>query len=200
MKDKHISIAEDSDLLKQIYSTVHQSMHINRQTTARLLWIKALVYLLLAAAAYFLIYKSTNTIMLVACYITYGLITVLLGFNFAHDFSHNTIFRNKQLNNLCFTFLYTLLGAHAEAWKYRHINSHHYAPNVKDYDSDLQITSLIRVEPDSQYKWFHRYQHLYAPLAYTSYSLYWVTIKDFTIYFSKEDVPYKKKRLFHLSF
>src|SRR6185503_15579528 len=137
--------------------------------------------------AYFSILYAESLAALVASYILFGLAVVLFGFNFAHDFCHNTIFKNKRLNNACFTFIYTLVGAHAEAWKFRHIHSHHYAPNVKDYDTDLQITSLIRVEPTGAYKWFHRFQHLYAPIAYTSYSRYWVLIKDFVIYFKDKD-------------
>ena len=75
-----------------------------------------------------------------------------------------------------------------------HIHSHHYAPNVKDYHSDLQITSPIRVEPNSEWQWYHKFQHWYAPLAYMTYSLYWVFIKDFVIYFSGESSPERKAR------
>jgi linoleoyl-CoA desaturase len=92
------------------------------------------------------------------------------------------------------------VGAHAEAWKQRHINSHHYAPNVENYDSDLNITKLIRVIPDSQHFWYHKYQHIYAPFAYTTYSLFWVFIKDFVILFSKEVYTENKNLKYHLSF
>jgi linoleoyl-CoA desaturase len=149
---------------------------------------------------YSAIYLSNNTALLFTNYILFGLFSVLFGFNFAHDFCHNTIFKNKKLNNAGFTFIYSLAGAHAEAWKYRHIHSHHYAPNVKDYDTDLQITSLIRVEPGSEYKWFHKYQTFYAPLAYTTYSLYWVFIKDFVIYFTDKDIPNRNRFSFHFLF
>jgi linoleoyl-CoA desaturase len=96
--------------------------------------------------------------------------------------------------------MYTIVGAHAEAWKQRHINSHHYAPNVEGYDSDLKITKLIRVIPGSEHFWYHKYQHLYAPLAYTTYSLFWVFIKDFTILYSKDEYTRKKDYKYHLSF
>ncbi|HMC98571.1 MAG TPA: fatty acid desaturase, partial [Ferruginibacter sp.] len=95
---------------------------------------------------------------------------------------------------------YALVGAHAEAWKHRHIHSHHYAPNVKDYDCDLQITSLIRVEPTSDHKWFHRYQHWYAPVAYMTYSLYWISIKDFVNYWKDAIYPGKRSFDYHISF
>ena len=200
MKDKHISIPQDSLLQKQINQAVKAGLRMDKRAVARLLWIKFAVYALLLLLAYSAIYIAGSPLLLTCCYISFGLIAVLLGFNFAHDFSHNTVFKSKGANNLCFTLLYAMVGAHAEAWKHRHVHSHHYAPNVKDYDSDLQITSLIRVEPGSAHRWFHRYQHFYAPLAYTSYSLYWVFIKDFVIYFGDQAVPGRKQLSFHLSF
>lgn len=200
MRDKHILIEQDSAVLKLIYADVEQKLNINKNTTAGLLVFKFVFYISLMAAMYVLIFSTSNIPLLFAGYISFGLLSVLLGFNFAHDFCHNTIFKNKALNNIGFISIYTLVGAHAESWKFRHIHSHHYAPNVKDYDSDLQITSLIRVEPTAEYKWFHRFQYLYAPLAYTTYSLYWVFIKDYVIYFTEKDNPQKKKISYHLSF
>jgi len=200
LKDKHIHTEKDSALLKQVYQSVAQELTVNKQATARLLIVKFIFYFSLMAAAYTIIYTSTHTASFFIVFIAYGLLSVLLGFNFAHDFSHNTIFSSKSLNNIGFTAIYTLLGAHAAAWKFRHVHSHHYAPNVKDYDSDLQITSLIRVEPTGKYLWIHRFQHLYAPLAYTTYSFYWVFIKDFVIYFTDPSNPKKGKLQFHFSF
>jgi len=200
LKDKHIYIPEDSVLLKKIYQEVCDNLKINKHKTAFLLTVKFIVYVSLTAAAYIGILYAENPVALFTFYILFGLIAVLFGFNFAHDFCHNTVFRNKRINNLCFTFIYTLVGAHAEAWKFRHIHSHHYAPNVKDYDTDLQITNLIRVEPDSPYAWYHRYQHYYAPLAYMTYSLYWVFIKDFVVYFTKKQAPENQGPDYHISF
>jgi len=193
-------IEEDSALLKQVYQAVEQKLQINKQATARLLILKFICYFTLMACTYTIILSTTHLFLLFVAFISFGILSVLLGFNFAHDFCHNTIFKNKSLNNLGFVFIYTLVGAHAESWKYRHIHSHHYAPNVKEYDMDLQITSLIRVEPGSSYRWFHQFQHLYAPLAYTSYSLYWVFIKDFVIYFTDKTNPQRKKLSYRFSF
>ena len=200
MKDKHMHIQADSILLKQLHTAIDQKLHIDPKSTAFLLTMKFVFYFILMAATYAMIFLTHQPVVLITAFILYGLLSVLLGFNFAHDFSHNTVFKSKSLNNFCFVSIYTLLGAHAEAWKYRHIHSHHYAPNVHDYDSDLQITSLIRVEPTGPYKWFHRFQHFYAPIAYTSYSLYWVLIKDFVIYFKENDNPQKQKLVYHISF
>ena len=200
MRDKHIHIEQDSNLLKQVYAEVTQQLAIDKKATAKFLGFKFVFYCSLMALGYATIYLTNDVRVLFIAFISFGILSVLLGFNFAHDFCHNTIFKNKRLNNLGFICVYTVLGAHAEAWKFRHIHSHHYAPNVKDYDSDLQITNLIRVEPSMKYRWFHRFQHFYAPLAYTTYSLYWVFIKDFVIHFTQHDDPQKDKLSYHVSF
>lgn len=200
MKDRHINIAADTLLLKQVLQAVEKELSVNRTATTFLLILKFVFYSCLVMFFYVLILSTNNPFLFFAAYILFGLSAVLFGFNFAHDFSHNTVFKNKPINNAGFIALYTLVGAHAEAWKYRHIHSHHYAPNVKDYDSDLQITSLIRVEPGSPYKWFHRYQHWYALVTYMTYSLYWVFIKDFVIYFFNKEFPPQKNFRYHLSF
>lgn len=200
MKDKHMHIAADHDLQKKVYAQVAQKLVINKQATARLLVLKFVFYFLLMLSAYTLIYIPSGIGILFCAYISYGLLAVLLGFNFAHDFCHHTIFKNKRLDNAGFTAIYTLLGAHAEAWQFRHVHSHHHAPNVKEYDTDLQITHLIRVEPGMKYKWYHRFQHLYAPLAYTTYSVYWVFVKDFVVYFRGDEFYEKKSWKNHFSF
>lgn len=168
--------------MKLVYQQVENGLQIHPRATALLLAGKFVVYLSLVSFFYLLIYTTKQPLYFFMAYTGYGLATVLFGFNFAHDCSHNTLFRKKSLNNALFVFLYTLVGAHAEAWRYRHIHSHHYAPNVKEYDTDLQITGLIRVEPGSDWHWYHRFQHFYAPLAYMTYSVYWIFIKDFVIF------------------
>lgn len=200
MRDKHIHIAKDSDLLKNIYRQVDEKLHINKRSFLWKIWTKFIFYFFFSVLAYALLYLANSSLYFILSFILYGFVSLLFAFNFSHDFSHNTIFKNKKLNNLCFIFIYTIVGAHAEAWKQRHIQSHHYAPNVKDYDSDLKITKLIRVIPNSEYHWYHKYQHLYAPLAYTTYSLFWVFIKDFVILFSKDEYTEKKGVKYHFSF
>ncbi|WP_315824268.1 fatty acid desaturase family protein [Paraflavitalea speifideaquila] len=200
MRDKHIHIPQDSELLKTIYRQVEEQLVIDQQAARRLIVLKFVVYFTLSVLSYGALYKISEPLLFISCFIVYGFILLLFAFNFSHDFSHNRVFKSKRLNNTCFTIIYTLVGAHAEAWKERHIHSHHYAPNVEDYDSDLQITQLIRVIPHSEYRWYHRYQPVYAPVAYMSYSLYWVFIKDFVILFSKDIYKARKNFPYHLSF
>lgn len=200
MRDKHLRIARDSELLQSIYRQVEEQLVIDKRKTFWKIFMKFSCYFSLTVLLYSLLYTVTSPGVFITCFILYGFLSLLFAFNFSHDFSHNTVFNNKKLNHLCFIFIYAIVGAHAEAWKQRHVNSHHYAPNVEDYDSDLRISKLIRVIPDSHYYWFHQYQHIYAPLAYTTYSLFWVFIKDFVILYSKDEYEARKGFRYHLSF
>ena len=199
-KDKHIRIPEDSELLKAIQKKVRENLDLNHPSFTPILWAKAVIYTLLSIVAYIGLFLINDPFWFVVCFIGYGYTTLLLAFNFSHDFSHNTVFKQKKWNNLGFTIIYTLVGAHAEAWKQRHVHAHHYAPNVQEYDSDLKISSIMRLSPEAELKWFHRYQHIYGPLAYTSYSLFWIFIKDFVILYSEDEFTGRKDFRYHLVF
>ncbi|WP_336517692.1 fatty acid desaturase family protein [Pollutibacter soli] len=200
MRDKHIHIAEDSALLKLLYKKVEGSIVPDKAKFTRQLLVKFIFYFGAMIAGYRAIVVTKSTSLFLLAFVFYGFAVLLFAFNFSHDFSHNTIFRNKKLNHFCFVLIYAIIGAHGEAWKQRHIQSHHYAPNVQDYDSDLNITTLIRVIPGSKYYWFHRFQHWYAPFAYMTYSLYWIFIKDIVILYSKDDFVKGKNFGYHFSF
>ncbi|MBL4746848.1 MAG: fatty acid desaturase [Flavobacteriaceae bacterium] len=129
MRNKHIYIAQHSELLKTIYRQVDEHLVINKRVFHLKIGLKFVFYFSFSAICYYLLYNIESPTYFVLSFILYGLVSLLFAFNFSHDFSHNTIFKSKRLNNLCFIFSYTIVGAHAEAWKKRHINSHHYAPN-----------------------------------------------------------------------
>jgi linoleoyl-CoA desaturase len=200
LRDNHIHIARDSELLKTIYRQVDENLIVDNRIFLWKIWTKFIFYFSSLVFAYALLYFIDSPTFFILDFIFYGFVSLLFAFNFAHDFSHNTVFKNKRLNNICFVFIYTIIGAHAEAWKQRHINAHNYAPNVEDYDSDLKITKLIRVIPNSEHFWYHKYQHIYAPIAYTTYSLFWIFIKDFVVLFSKDEYTETKDVKYHLSF
>lgn len=185
MSNKHLQVAKDRALLNEMQARVKAELHLSPATFKSILFLKLALYLGASLTFYSLLFLLSSSLLFVLCYILLGLSLLLFAFNFAHDFSHDTIFKSKFWNNLGFISIYTLVGAHAEAWRERHVHSHHFAPNVLEYDSDLQITNIIRVTPEIGHRWYHRFQHLYAPLAYSSYSLYWIFIKDFVLLWEK---------------
>lgn len=200
MKNKHTNNEFDSALLFQIQEAVKKNLQLKSGRVRTLICLKFIFYFSSAALLYFFLFKQTNPLAFCLVYISFGFALILFAFNFAHDFSHNTIFKSKFWNNAGYTLIYTLVGAHAESWKHRHIHSHHFAPNVEGHDSDLKISKLIRVIPNSKSYWFNHFQHIYAPITYMSYSLFWIFIKDSYLLFSEESKPHNKRFLYHLSF
>jgi len=193
MQARHLKISEHSQLYNSIHKEIKESLSIDKKQSNRYFLLKLFIYGGLSLTSYSLFYIIENPVWFILDYIVFGFSAVLLCFNFAHDLSHNAIFKNAFLNNFFFEFIYTLVGAHPEAWKDRHEHSHHFAPNVKNFDTDMAITGIIRVLPDSELRWYHKYQHLYAGIAYTTYSFYWVFIKDFIVLFknTKKNASFK---------
>ena len=200
MKGNHIKIEKDSLLLKHLYAEVKEKLEINNRRFLFRLWLKFLFYLLITAGSYYSLFFITDTSTFILTYTLYGFLALVFAFNFAHDLSHDSIFKSKKLNNLCYTLLYTMVGAHAEAWKVRHVQSHHYCPNVDGQDADMKITKWIRVIPSQKYYSFHKYQHYYASLLYMTYSLFWIVKKDFVNYFWEEEYKIEKNLNYHLIF
>ena len=200
MRAKHLHIQEHIDLHRDILKEINATLDLDKKKTGKFFLLKFGFYSFLAAGSYTLIYFITDPVLFSLNFIVFGYLTVLMCFNFAHDLSHNALFKSPSANNFFFEFFYTLVGAHPEAWKERHISSHHFAPNVKNFDTDLNITGLIRLIPGSSHKWYHKYQHIYAPIAYTTYSFYWVFIKDIIVLFSGKHSRKPKNAIYHLKF
>jgi linoleoyl-CoA desaturase len=181
MKAEHLQIDEHTKLYNSIYKEIRSTLDLNPNKANQYFIGKAIFYGLFTVSSYSLIFLIENPYLFALNFVVFGLLAVLLCFNFAHDLSHHALLKKPFWNNVFFEFIYTMVGAHPEAWKDRHLHSHHFAPNVKHFDTDLAISGIIRVIPDSDRKWFHKFQHLYAPLAYMTYSFYWVFIKDFYV-------------------
>ena len=111
--------------------------------------------------------------------ITCGLSSVLIVFNIAHDASHNALFSNKKLNQIL-TYTFNLVGSNAYMWNILHNKIHHKYPNIADTDPDIyQGAPFIRISPRAPHRFYHGYQHIYAPFLYLTYSLYLIYLKDF---------------------
>jgi linoleoyl-CoA desaturase len=200
MKAKHLDIASDRLLFNEIYKEIRQAITFDPKKSNTYFGFKAVFYTLLCTGSYLGLFFIEQPVLYILDFMFFGFVNVLMCFNFAHDLSHDAIFASKRWNNSFFEFIYTLVGAHPEAWKKRHINSHHLAPNVENFDTDLAITGLIRVLPGSNHKWYHRYQHLYASIAYATYSFYWVFIKDFVVLNQYAPDQAKFKRRYYFKF
>ncbi|MEO8451865.1 MAG: acyl-CoA desaturase, partial [Gemmatimonadota bacterium] len=71
---------------------------------------------------------------------------------------------------------------------------HHTYTNIEGVDEDLTVSPLLRLSPSSPLLSIHRYQHLYAFLAYGFSTIFWVFVKDYKYFFKRDLGPYKDKK------
>lgn len=187
---------DDEALFRDLSAEVRAYIRGAKSTPKYSLLIKFCMYVGVLAGAYAGILTANSVLVVLVSYVVVGVVLVLLGLNFAHDFAHNAIFKSKKLNNALFESLFMLMGANGYLWKKRHTHSHHNYPNTEGYDVDLELGSIIHLSKTEAPRHKHRYQHLYAPFLYLIYTLYWVFYKDFALFFkpSHANLHFKKHR------
>ena len=112
------------------------------------------------------------------------------GFSISHDALHGAYSSNKTVNKwLGLTF--DLLGANGYLWKITHNVIHHTYTNIQGIDEDLEVSPLLRLSPESERYWFHRFQHWYGFAVYSFSTLFWVFAKDYKYLLQKDLGPYE---------
>jgi linoleoyl-CoA desaturase len=89
-----------------------------------------------------------------------------IGFNVQHDGNHGTFSRRPWINRLA-GFTLDLMGASSYFWKDKHNHNHHVYTNIPHEDADINLGPLARLSRDHEWRWWHRYQHLYLWVLYT---------------------------------
>jgi linoleoyl-CoA desaturase len=132
-----------------------------------------------------LITSHQNDRTLALLFILFGLFNTVLVFNVAHDASHHAVSEKKWVNQML-EYMWDTAGISSYFWKLKHNISHHGFTNVPGKDGDIDQSGLILLNPYTSRKWFHRYQHIYAPFLYALLSLNIIYIKDFKLLFANE--------------
>ncbi len=136
-------------------------------------------------------YFSPWVMLLLA--ILFGIGMAGIGFSISHDALHGAYSSNSTINRII-GFSFELLGASGYMWKLTHNVIHHTYTNIQGIDEDLEVSPLLRLSPKSEHKWFHRYQHFYALLAYSFATIFWVFVKDYKYFLQRDIGPYKDKK------
>jgi len=178
MSTQHMQQTESSKYYQELCSQLEIGKMTITSAVKRHLIFKFVFFASIWLALLVFATASTHVIHASIFYAIFGCWNILFSLNFAHDAAHDNLFQSQKLNFFCFATLYTLLGAHPHSWKKRHTHAHHHAPNVEGLDTDLAILKILRVLPQSERAWYHRYQVVYMPLVYMLYSFHWIFIKD----------------------
>lgn len=130
--------------------------------------------------------------MLAGCAVM-GVAMAGIGFSVSHDALHGAYSSNQKVN-AAIGFTFDLLGASGYMWKITHNVIHHTYTNIHGIDEDLEVTPLLRLSPLAKHHPWQRFQHLYAPIAYSMSTINWVFVKDFDLFSRKNLGPYLDKK------
>jgi linoleoyl-CoA desaturase len=113
------------------------------------------------------------------------LLNVIMGFALAgigmsvmHDANHGAYSKNMTVNNWL-GYSLNMVGGMVFNWKLQHNVMHHTYTNIINYDDDIADKLILKFNPHTQVKWYHKLQFIYAFFFYGILTLYWALLKDF---------------------
>lgn len=175
--------------LKQRTENYFESHNIKTTGDFRL-YIKTVIFSSVFIACYVsLVFLSPPTWLAILLCMVAGLDMAAIGFNIMHDGAHGSYSNNKKINQLMALSL-NFMGANAFFWKQKHNVNHHSYTNIEGMDDDIDANPFLRLHEDQKKRWFHRFQHVYALMAYSLMFFFWVFYRDFKKYFTGKIAKY----------
>ncbi|MFN0202929.1 MAG: fatty acid desaturase family protein [Bacteroidia bacterium] len=183
---------EAKDTPEQVFREIRQKADTYfaenkyKKSANKRMWIKVAIQIAMMLVAYYCVLTATSLLTLTISYLLFGWVFIIMGINIGHDAAHHCFTGKKKTDDFVFRSLFGLQGLSGYLWQMRHNHSHHIFPNVVENDADIVLTNLILLSPDQKRAWFHRYQHLYAPFLYMTFSLAWIFYTDIALFFHKK--------------
>mmetsp|Transcript_6092 Transcript_6092/g.8865 ORF Transcript_6092/g.8865 Transcript_6092/m.8865 type:complete len:563 (+) Transcript_6092:127-1815(+) len=171
------------------------------------IWIKALLILVSFWASLVKMYTADTFGMACVYSMLMGIAAHFVGTCIQHDGNHGAFAKTRFMNKLAGWTL-DMIGASAFTWEIQHMLGHHPYTNLLDTDEDERKEStnessncipdqesdpdvfssfpLMRMHPHHQPKWYHAYQHIYAPLLFAGMTLAKVMQQDIEVATNKK--------------
>jgi linoleoyl-CoA desaturase len=149
-------------------------------------YAKALLFLALMVIC--ALSLSTGYIHPMLAYALIGVCMHVLTLHVVHDAVHGALSPKLWVNRLA-TRILDVMGADGPTWARRHIHGHHPFPNILGWDVDVAQSNVVKIFPIMEKKRIHRFQHLYMPIVYLFYTLYWFFIRDWQNLFALKGAP-----------
>lgn len=181
--------------LNQRVTAYFKTNNISRNANAEMV-IKTIVMFSLYFVPYVIIlaWPVSNYGVFLLLNVVMGIGVGGIGLSIMHDANHGA-YSNKSWVNATLGYSLNLVGANALNWKIQHNVLHHTYTNVFDADEDISPRGALRFAPESPWKKFHRFQHIYAWFLYGLMTIVWVLTKDFVrlIRYQKDGMLTKQK-------
>ena len=179
--------------LKSRTDAYFQARNINATGNIKL-YLKTVIFISVLAVCYTaLVFLSPPIWLAIILCVVMGLDMAAIGFNIMHDGAHGSYSNNKKVNYLMSLSL-NLMGANAFFWKQKHNVNHHSYTNIEGMDDDIDANPFLRLHAEQKKRWFHRFQHIYALIAYSLMFFFWVFFRDFKKYFTGKIAKYSPIR------
>lgn len=104
-----------------------------------------------------------------------------IGMSVMHDANHNAYSSKQKINNWIGYCIY-MIGGDVYSWKMQHNILHHTFTNIDGLDGDLKQDPWLRLSLSQNWRWIHKFQHLYAFPLYSLGTIFWVVF-DVTKFF-----------------
>ncbi|MEQ8336505.1 MAG: acyl-CoA desaturase [Cyclobacteriaceae bacterium] len=142
--------------------------------------IKSIVMMTLYFGPYLMIVSGlvSGVLLTVAMTMLMGLGLAGIGLSIMHDGNHGA-YASRNWINTTIGYSLNLIGANSFNWKIQHNVLHHSYTNIYDADEDISAQKALRLAPGAKWRWFHRYQAIYAWFLYGLMTLFWMFYKDF---------------------
>ncbi len=155
-----------------------QERGISRHANAEMVSKTILGFAMTIAAYAWLMTGRFTALEVVGVYVLLGFAQLYMAFNIAHDANHSGYSKSKRVNRVL-GCVFDLVGVSSYMWRLLHNTSHHSFVNIRGADTTFTSGNIFRFSTHDERRFFHRYQHLYAPFFYCLSSLDWVLTKDF---------------------
>lgn len=116
---------------------------------------------------------------------TYLLLNVVIGIGMAgvgmnvmHDGNHGSYSSKGWLNKIMGGSIYILAG-NVYNWQVQHNVLHHTYTNIHGHDEDLDAGRVMRFTKQADWKYFHKFQHIYSVFLYGLLTFNWAITTDF---------------------
>eukprot|EP01132_Coremiostelium_polycephalum_P007883 gene7883-9702_t len=132
----------------------------------------ALVYVMVILTYLLANYTTKNFLLNCFFALVFGLGQSLFAIHTMHDACHAAVTHNPSVWKWVGAAFDFITGGSFYAWNHQHVIGHHLYTNVRNADPDLgagEIDFRI-VTPYQTRSWYHKYQHIYAPILYGLYT------------------------------
>jgi linoleoyl-CoA desaturase len=149
----------------------------------RAMWVKIAVGLAVLAGSWIALYAlKPDSWRFVGLYLLNAIAQTFLLLNIAHDSNHNAISSARSVNK-ALNYVFDVCGINSYMWRILHHRGHHSCINLHGEDDALTGRRVLRFTPHEPRERLQRFQHIYALVLYSLFSLDYVFLRDFEAFF-----------------